>query len=401
MENLPSTSITSINSGILKRGSGTKRLSDENDSRGTKRPSVLQDVTNRDVRKPAPTKLALNSLPTSPVVPVSVSNDTSALTNVISSSSLFQDKVGGENEESSELKTSGDDSDEEKLGKEDPTEKGGDDNYGHPHSQGILTWHDPLNQYTETIYAELRQNELKYKPRNDYMEGVQKDINHVMRGILVDWLVEVGEEYKLSSQTLFLTVRYIDRLLSAVSVHRTKLQLVGITCMLLASKYEEIYPPSVDDFVYISDNTYSREEVLRMETVLLNSLKFALTNSTCWEFSRRYSAACGLDKRTTSLVAYITEAFLQEPLYLKFLPSQVGAGAVYLALFTTRQKPWTKTLERASRYSLPDLKDVIAALHQTMLRLYQGHCTLKAVKNKYSEPKLYRVALIVPPTDLT
>jgi len=171
--------------------------------------------------------------------------------------------------------------------------------------------------------------------------------------------------------------------------------------MLLAAKYEEIYPPSVDDFVYISDNTYSREEVIRMESVLLNSLKFSLTNATSWEFARRFSAACGLDKRTTALVNYIIEAFIQEPLYLKYLPSQVGASAVFLALFTTRQKAWPKTLERASRYALTDIKECITALHETMLRLYQGHCTLKAVKNKYSEPKLFRVALIVPPTDLS
>jgi len=213
-----------------------------------------------------------------------------------------------------------------------------EDDFGHPHSQGILTWHDPLNQYTETIYAELRQNELTYKPRADYMENVQKDINHTMRGILVDWLVEVGEEYKLCPQTLFLTVRYIDRLLSAVSVHRTKLQLVGITCMLLASKYEEIYPPSVDDFVYISDNTYSRDEVLRMETVLLNSLKFSLTNSTCWEFARRFSAACGLDKRTTALVNYIIESFLQEPLYLKIFAKSSGCSFSFSCTFYNSSK---------------------------------------------------------------
>jgi len=216
----------------------------------------------------------------------------------------------------------------------------------------------------------------------------------------VDWLVEVGEEYKLCSQTLFLTVRYIDRLLSVVSVHRTKLQLVGITCMLLASKYEEIYPPSVDDFVYISDNTYSRDEVLRMETVLLNSLKFSLTNATTWEFARRFAAACGLDKRTSALVNYITESFLQESQYLKFLPSQIAAAAVFLALVSTKQKPWPKKLEKATRYTLEDIKETTLALHQTMTRLSNGTCTLKAVKNKYSEPKLHRVALITPPTDV-
>ncbi len=104
------------------------------------------------------------------------------------------------------------------------------------------------------------------------MESVQQDVNTSMRGILVDWLVEVAQEYKLVSETLFLAVNYIDRFLSCEVAPRRKLQLVGITCMLVAAKYEEIYAPQIEDFCYITDNTYAREEVLAMEqqvTVLL------------------------------------------------------------------------------------------------------------------------------------
>ena len=96
------------------------------------------------------------------------------------------------------------------------------------------------------------------KPR--YMRK-QRDINHSMRSILVDWLVEVSQEYRLDSQTLFMAVSYIDRFLSEMSVQRGKLQLVGVTAMLLASKYEEVYPPAVDEFVYITANTCSRAQV--------------------------------------------------------------------------------------------------------------------------------------------
>jgi cyclin A len=89
----------------------------------------------------------------------------------------------------------------------------------------------------------------------------QRDISYSMRAILVDWLVEVAEEYKLHQQTLFMAVAYIDRFLSEMSVQRGKLQLVGVTCMLLAAKYEEIYPPAIEEFVYITDNTYTRDQV--------------------------------------------------------------------------------------------------------------------------------------------
>lgn len=82
-----------------------------------------------------------------------------------------------------------------------------------------------------------------------------------MRAILVDWLVEVAEEYKLATETLYLTVNYVDRYLSVKVVPRSQLQLVGVACMLVASKFEEVYAPAVDEFVYISDNTYTKDEV--------------------------------------------------------------------------------------------------------------------------------------------
>lgn len=76
--------------------------------------------------------------------------------------------------------------------------------------------------------------QLKCKPKVGYMKK-QPDITNSMRAILVDWLVEVGEEYKLQNETLHLAVNYIDRFLSSMSVLRGKLQLVGTAAMLLAS----------------------------------------------------------------------------------------------------------------------------------------------------------------------
>ena len=119
--------------------------------------------------------------------------------------------------------------------------------------------------------------QLKRRPCLKYMEAVQQDVNAHMRGILVDWLVEVAQEYKLVSETLFLAVNYIDRFLSCEVAPRRKLQLVGITCMLVAAKYEEIYAPQIEDFCYITDNTYTREEVLAMEQQVSTCLLASIT----------------------------------------------------------------------------------------------------------------------------
>ena len=123
------------------------------------------------------------------------------------------------------------------------------------------------------------------------MESVQSDVNPAMRSILVDWLVEVAQEYRLTSDTLFLSIAYIDRFLSLLDVKRSRLQLVGVTCMLVASKYEEIYAPQVEEFCYITDNTYTREQMLDMEAEVLNTLAFDITQPTTKTFLRRFIKA--------------------------------------------------------------------------------------------------------------
>lgn len=89
-------------------------------------------------------------------------------------------------------------------------------------------------EYQADILEYLKEAENKHLPKFGYMRK-QPDINHSMRTILVDWLVEVCEEYRLQSETLCLAVSYIDRFLSTMSVVRAKLQLVGTAAMFIAS----------------------------------------------------------------------------------------------------------------------------------------------------------------------
>ncbi|KAJ0090926.1 hypothetical protein Patl1_12827 [Pistacia atlantica] len=115
--------------------------------------------------------------------------------------------------------------------------------------------------YAPDIYNRTRVKELDQRPTTTYMENLQQDITSNMRGILIDWLVEVSEEYKLVPDTLYLTVNLIDRFLSQNYIQKQRLQLLGVTCMLIASKYEEICAPRVEEFCFITDNTYTKGEV--------------------------------------------------------------------------------------------------------------------------------------------
>lgn len=88
-------------------------------------------------------------------------------------------------------------------------------------------------------------------------------------------------------ETLFLTVNLIDRFLERQTVIRKKLQLVGLTAILLACKYEEVSVPLVEDLLLLSDKAYTRKEVIDMVisyipqwfSLLLSSLSLLKTNS--------------------------------------------------------------------------------------------------------------------------
>ena len=141
----------------------------------------------------------------------------------------------------------------------------------------------------------------------------QVDINAHMRSILADWLVEVAQEYHFDGETLFLAVNYVDRCLSRMQMQRSRLQLLGVTCMLVASKYEEIYPPPVREFRYITDNTYSREEIVLMEREVLKTLKFELTVPTGKWFLRRYLRSLLLLSGDPELAAAANSPLLNHP----------------------------------------------------------------------------------------
>lgn len=221
----------------------------------------------------------------------------------------------------------------------------------------------------------------------------QPDINEKMRAILIDWLVEVHLKFKLMPETMYLTVNLIDRYLERKPVARQKLQLVGVTAMLLASKYEEIYPPEVRDYEYITDKTYSREEILKMETAMLNTLQFRLTVPTTYTFLNRCLKVAEADQRTSLLATYFVERTLQEYRMLQHLPSKIAAAGVNMALRTLRgPAAWTSTMSFYSGFTEEELRstvqDIEAVLHAG------ASSSLQAVNKKYSSPKFGEVATL-------
>ncbi|KAL6758689.1 Cyclin, N-terminal domain-containing protein, partial [Haematococcus lacustris] len=146
----------------------------------------------------------------------------------------------------------------------------------------------------------------------------------------------------------------IDRYLEQKPVTRRNLQLVGVTAMLIACKYEEIWAPEVRDFVYISDKAYSREQILAMEKVMLSTLHFNLTLPTPYNFLARNLKAAGahLDKQVTMLASYLSELAMIDATMLKHSYSMTAAAALYVAMRSLdKAVPYPKALARHSGYT--------------------------------------------------
>jgi cyclin-A len=122
--------------------------------------------------------------------------------------------------------------------------------------------------------------QLLMRPLTSYTSDIQSRITSQMRYVLVDWLVEVAEDFRLSTETLFLCVGYVDRFLSRRHIQREELQLLGITCLLIASKYEEINPPHIERFAYVSDNACTVDDIVVAEGEVLSHLGFKLATPT-------------------------------------------------------------------------------------------------------------------------
>jgi len=242
-------------------------------------------------------------------------------------------------------------------------------------------------EYINDIMVHLFETETKRVPAPNYLQR-QTDINTKMREILIDWLVEVHLKFKLRAETLYLTVNIIDRFLERRAVSRTKLQLVGCTAMLMASKYEEIYAPEVKDFVYISDQAYTKDQVLAMEGIMLNTLGFYLTVPTALRFGERLCRVAKVNQETEHTIRYLMELTLQDAKFLRFRPSEIAAAATYIGLKMGGQR-WDPVIEHHAGYDRARLAEVLTELHQLASRDPPKY---RAVRKKYLHKKFFEVS---------
>lgn len=206
---------------------------------------------------------------------------------------------------------------------------------------------DPLMvaEYANDIFEYLRDLEVKTIPNPNYMDH-QDELEWKMRGILIDWLVEVHTRFHLLPETLFLAVNIIDRFLSEKVVQLDRLQLVGITALFIASKYEEVLSPHVSNFRHVADDGFSDKEILAAERFILSTLNYDLSYPNPMNFLRRISKADNYDVQSRTIGKYLMEISLLDHRFMMYRPSHVAAGAMYLTRLMLDRGEWVSIRSR-------------------------------------------------------
>ncbi|XP_022346838.1 G2/mitotic-specific cyclin-B1-like isoform X1 [Enhydra lutris kenyoni] len=195
------------------------------------------------------------------------------------------------------------------------------------------------SEYVKDIYAYLRQLEEEQAIRPKYLLG--REVTGNMRAILIDWLVQVQMKFRLLQETMYMTVSIIDWFMQNNCVPKKMLQLVGVTAMFIASKYEEMYPPETGDFAFVTDNTYAKHQIRQMEVKILRSLNFGLGRPLPLHFLQRASKIGEVDVEQHTLAKYLMELTMLDYDMVHFPPSQIAAGAFCLALKILDNGEWT------------------------------------------------------------
>lgn len=254
-----------------------------------------------------------------------------------------------------------------------------------------------VSEYVNDIYAYLFWLEKQKPIEPDHLKD-QKEVIPKMRSILIDWINEVHHQFHLVPETFHMCVAIIDSYLQVVkTTSRQHLQMVGVTALFIASKYEELFPPAIGDFIYITDDTYTKNQLLDMEIRIMKALDFNLSRPLPIHFLRRFSKAASAEDCHHAMSKYFLELVTTEYSMAHYRPSEIAASSLYLSLQLINpskiptEEIWNPTLEFYSRYSAEHLKPISRQI--AMLAKNASSAKLKAVFQKYQSFQLGKISL--------
>ena len=251
-------------------------------------------------------------------------------------------------------------------------------------------------EYINDIYKSLKLIEYDDLPLKNYMNIIQEDINQKMRYILIDWLVEVHIKFNLLPETLFITINLIDRFLSKKNIHRKYLQLLGITALFIACKYEEIYPPQIKQLIHMTDNAYNKKQVFKMENEILDVVHFNISFPTSLKFLEIFKNKLNLNDINFYRCLYFIEVSLIDYKSSCFNPSLIASTSLFFNLKSNNDKSQLeynyKNLLNITGYSRGDIKICFECLNNAIKNLETKENKYNSIRRKFQLDKFLNVS---------
>ncbi|KAJ2040486.1 G2/mitotic-specific cyclin [Coemansia sp. RSA 2337] len=239
-----------------------------------------------------------------------------------------------------------------------------------------------VSEYISDIIKYLRKRELVTMPKPTYMDR-QREVTWRMRRELVDWMAQIHYELRLLPEALFLAVNILDRYLSKCLVSPSKLELIGLTAVVLASKYETSSTPNIKKFISKSGDIYTAQEIVATEADILAAIGFDLSHPSPMTFLHRVSKAENSNLYTYAVAMYLMEICLLDDHLIQYPPSKIAAAGIYLGRHMRGSGPWTANLRHYSGYTEEELEPVAARMLDHVLDTPANEYVFR----KYQEPR--------------
>lgn len=127
----------------------------------------------------------------------------------------------------------------------------------------------------------LTRAEDNYVAKPDYLNLNQPFLDAKVRTVLMGWMGEVSEDLWFCRDTFHMACNYVDRYLQlSPNIPKDKLQLIGLTCLYIASKMEEVQMRNVNDYLSSACNIYTEAEMMKCEIQIITVLDFKLNPPT-------------------------------------------------------------------------------------------------------------------------
>ena len=258
-----------------------------------------------------------------------------------------------------------------------------------------LDYRDPqaVAEFAQDIYESMRKEEDLWMVDPEYLTKVQTEIKDTSRAFLIEWMIDVHRKFRLVPEALYVTIHIIDQYMSKKKIFKNQLHLLGVATLLIAAKYEEIYPPELRDFVAVSENNFTKKMVLDMEKDILLTLDFRVTAPSSYRFLQRFQrlSVSLSDNEVFFYAQYLNEIALLDASLLRFKPSQLAAASMILSARQLKKiNCWNKEMEKFTGYKEAELKDAVEEIKSFAMEINPKF--ISTLKYKFSKPEYMQVA---------